>query len=222
MRRTAWVAAALLSACAAESGDCDNLLSPDAPPWSTGWSGSLNPQWQLDGGVLTLVKEGGGDISQKVIYGPEFDLRFEYRVSPGGNSGVFYFVSPRLDRPAYHSGPEFQILDNERHADGGSALTSAGAVYGLYPTDPDASRPAGEWNRGRIRTIGGQVEHWLNGVKTASYDIESADFKDRVSNSKFSAWRDTFAREPRGAIVLQDHGDRVSFRNLCMATPRSE
>ena len=110
----------------------------------------------------------------------------------------------------YESGPEYQILDNAR---GEPALEQAGALYALYPPSRDATRPVGQFNQARLVVDRGKVQHWLNGVRVARYDMNSADFKARVAGSKFKAWP-TFAASPSGAIALQNHGDAVAFRNV--------
>ena len=203
----------LLAACASAAPSGTDLLGEGAPAWFTVGSETLHPAWRLEDGVLSLTRAGGGDITNGELYG-DFELTFDWRVAPGGNSGVFYFVDLGHDGPAYETGPEYQVLDNARHADGASPLTSAGAVYGLFPTEMSAARPAGEWNRGRINARGGTVEHWLNGVRTARYTLGSETFETRVAETKFAAWAGSFGRTAKGVIVLQDHGDVVSYRNV--------
>ena len=131
---------------------------------------------------------------------------------PGGNSGIFYRATEGTEL-IYESAPEMQVLDDAAHADGGSRLTSSGALYGLYPAPEGIVRPAGEWNTARIIVQGNHVEHWLNGTKIVECEIWSPDFTERVQQSKFAEWP-PFARAARGHIGLQDHGDRVAFRNI--------
>lgn len=179
-----------------------------------GWRGYKQEKapggWQAVDGALTRV-EGGGDIISVEQYG-SFDLRFEWKVDPGGNSGVMYRVAESGDA-TYHTGPEYQILDNAAHADGQAALTAAGSCYGLYAPSKDVTRPAGSWNQARIVVRGNHVEHWLNGERIVQYELGSADWQERVAASKFKQWPD-FGRLPRGHIALQDHGDRVAYRNI--------
>jgi hypothetical protein len=172
----------------------------DAPP--AGWRA-------VDG---TLVREGpGGDIVT-VDQFANFEFALEWKVAPGGNSGIFYRVADGPG-PTYETGPEMQVLDDERHRDGQSRLTSAGSLYGLYPAPAGVVKPVGEWNAARIVVNGSHVEHWLNGVKTVDAQIGSADWNERVANSKFREWPG-FAKASRGRIALQDHGDWVAYRSI--------
>lgn len=171
---------------------------------------SLPAGWRLENGVLTRAAPGRDIITRDQF--ANFDLRFDWMVAPGGNSGVMYRVTEALEE-TWHSGPEYQVLDDSGHADGRSRLTSAASVYGLYASPAGLVRPAGQWNEGRILVDGARVEHWLNGVKVVDYELGTADWDDRVRRSKFRAWP-PFGRAERGHIALQDHGDRVAYRNL--------
>lgn len=199
-------------------------LSPEeqAAGWRTlfdgvttsGWRGYRRPDmpsgWRAVDGALTRVA-GGGDIVT-VDQFANFELALEWKVASGGNSGIFYRVVEGPEH-TYESGPEMQVLDDAQHRDGGSRLTSAGALYGLYPAAAGAVKPAGEWNAARIVVNGSHVEHWLNGVKVVEAEMGSPDWEKRVRESKFNEWP-TFARAERGHIALQDHGDWVAYRNI--------
>ncbi|MDX2064576.1 MAG: family 16 glycoside hydrolase [Fimbriimonadaceae bacterium] len=178
-----------------------------------GWKQSAVPKgWRIEDGLLTYTPGmGGGDLRTRDTFG-DFDLRLEWRVQPGGNSGVMYRSSERLNAP-YQTGPEYQLLDNARHRDGQSPLTSAGSNYALHPTDRNQCRPAGYWNETRIVARGPVIEHWLNGKLVVKYEINSADWKARLAKSKFARW-EGYALEKAGHIVLQDHGDPIAFRNI--------
>lgn len=173
--------------------------------------------WQIVDGALTRVA-GGGDIITREKF-TDFELEFEWQVPAGGNSGVMYRVVENDDvRYTYESGPEYQILDNAGHRDGLTAETSAGSAYALYAPVRDVTNPPGEWNTSRIISHGDHVEHWLNGVKLLEFTIGSADWNERVENSKFRTWQH-FGRWPEGHIAIQDHGDRVAFRNIRIRRP---
>jgi cytochrome c len=186
----------------------------DTKGWTSYWDkGPVGSAWRAGSGELTLEPGtgNGGDIVLPGVYA-DFDLVLEWKASPGGNSGIFYRVDDSKGAP-YDSGPEYQILDNARHGDGRSPLTSAGSVYALYGADQKLARPAGEWNLSRIRVQGSTVQHWLNGFLIKEYELGSADWKAEVAKSKFRG-NPRFGASPRGKIVLQDHGQRISFRSI--------
>ena len=106
-----------------------------------------------------------------------------------------------------------QVLDDEGHPDGRSLLTSAGSNYGLHPARRGVVKPGGEWNSARVIVDDNRVEHWLNGVKMVEYELGSADWRERVANSKFNEWPE-YGQASIGHIGLQDHGDLASFRNI--------
>jgi len=113
----------------------------------------------------------------------------------------------------YMTGPEYQVLDDAAHLDGRNELTSAGAVYGLYPAPRGIVKRAGEWNAARLLVNGNHVEHWLNGQRIAQYELGSPEWAQKVAASKFNDWKG-YGKFARGRIALQDHGDQVSYRNI--------
>lgn len=179
------------------------------------WRGYGRPDfpsgWQAIGGCLVRVAPAGDIITRFPVR--NFELRLEWRISEGGNSGIFYRVIEQPGRPAYYSGPEMQILDDLAHPDGLNPLTSAGSNYGLYAPSRNVLRPVGQFNSVRIRVVDNHVEHWLNGVLVVSYELHSEDWKRRVAASKFAAWPE-YGQAESGFIALQDHGDMVWFRNI--------
>lgn len=172
---------------------------------------SVPAGWQIVDGVLTRVAEAG-DLVTRDVFG-NFELTLEWRVPPGGNSGVIYRVDEDVGNATYETGPEMQVLDDAGHADGQSPLTSAGSLFGLYPVTADVVRPAGEWNEARLVVRGDHVEHWLNGTQVVEAEIGSDDWNERVAQTKFAAWP-SFADADSGRIALQDHEARVEFRNI--------
>ena len=177
-----------------------------------GWKGyktdATPAAWSLKDGVLT-GNGTGGDLVTREEYG-DFDLEFEFNVAPGGNSGVIYLAS-EAGQYAYETGPEFQVLDPKYP--GVTEKVGPGALYDLYPAPLTASKPAGEWNTGRIVIKDGHVEHWLNGQKVVEAQIGSDDWNQRVAASKFNAWKG-FGKNKSGFIALQDHGSPVTYRNV--------
>ena len=179
-----------------------------------GWRGymmeTIPDGWRVVDGELTRVGPGRDIITTEQF--ENFELTLEWKVERGGNSGILFRA---VEGPAqiYMGAPEMQILDDENHPDGRSALTSVGSNYGLHPAPRGLARPVGEWNSVRIRVSGNHVEHWLNGVRTVEYELGSADWLERVAASKFNALPE-YGKASRGHIGLQEHGDRVAFRNI--------
>ena len=179
-----------------------------------GWRGYNRPDlpggWAAEEGLLTRFGPGG-DIITQAQFG-DFELSIDWRVEPGGNSGIFYRAQEG-EELVYHSAPEMQVLDDERHRDGRDPITSAGSNYGLHAAPRGVVRPAGAWNEARILVRGAHVEHWLNGTKVVEYELRSDEWAAVVGNSKFSAWP-AYGQADRGHIGLQEHGDRVWYRNV--------
>lgn len=171
-------------------------------------------KWKVEDGALVFKpKDGkaGGDIVT-VDQFDNFELSIEWKISPGGNSGIMYRVSEAVGSPP-ESGPEYQILDNAKHPDGRKPETCAASCYAMYAPTKDMTRPVGEWNKTRIVVNGNHVEHWLNDVKVVEYEFGSEDWQKRYAASKFKNWA-RFGKEPKGHIDLQDHGNEVAYRNI--------
>jgi hypothetical protein len=147
----------------------------------------------------------------------DFELSLEWMVEPGGNSGVFFHVTEDHDH-VWETGPEMQVLDNALHRDGQDPLTSAGADYALHAPAWDTTRAPGRWNHARLLVAGPHVEHWLNGEQLLEYELWSDDWKARVARSKFASMPD-YGMRTTGHIALQDHGDRVAYRNIMLRLP---
>ncbi len=212
--RSAAVLAAFLMAACSVSVTRWQPLSSDNP--GTAWRGfrqaELPAGWQMVDGALTRVG-AGGDIVTREQY-EDFELSLEWKISPGGNSGVFFHVVEDSTLSAvYLTGPEMQVLDNGGHADGKTPSTSAGSNFALHAPTRDVTKPVGEWNEARLLVKGSHVEHWLNGEKIVEYELWSDDWKQRVEASKFKQMP-RYGSARRGHIALQDHGDWVAFRNI--------
>ena len=174
-------------------------------------------------GVLSVVETGGaesragGDIVSNKSYAA-FELTADFRLTPGANSGIKYYVDTELNKAEGSAiGLEFQLLDDERHPDAKAGRDGNRTLASLYDLVPAAAgkkqKPIGEWNQARIVSNGKHVEHWLNGAKVLEYERGSQAFRGLVAASKYKVWP-AFGEQPSGPILLQDHGNRVSFRNL--------
>lgn len=178
--------------------------------WQSPISSSPPADWSVHDGSIALHHEGEYfDLITRKDYA-DFELTFEWRISQGGNSGVFYHVRPEVSDRSWKSGLEYQLLDNSH---GEAPIEQAGALFDLYAPDRDLTKPVGEWNSGRIVVRGHHVEHWMNGHRLLQAELQSADFQARVAQAKFKDFP-RWATYAEGRIALQDHGDDVAFRNL--------
>ena len=166
--------------------------------------------WEVADGMIVRTGPGGDLMTDRVFR--NFELSLDWRVEERGNSGIFYLAA-QGEENIYHSAPEMQVLDDERHPDGQNQLTSAGANYGLHPAPRGIVHPAGEWNHIRIMVLDDRVEHWMNGEKIVDYVIRSPEWVELVAASKFSQWP-AYGQADEGHIGLQDHGDPVWYRNI--------
>lgn len=196
---------------------------------SKGWRGAYrddfpNVEWRVQDGEIQVLKsagkEGGndGDVVTLDEYSA-FDLSFEFKLTPGANSGVKYFVTLSEHNSGSAIGLEYQVLDDSLHPDaklGRNGDRTLASLYDLIPAQKQARfiHPVGEWNTGRIIVYpNNHVEHYLNGVKVLEYERGSQSFKDLVAMSKYTIWKN-FGEAPKGHILLQDHGDAVSYRSI--------
>lgn len=166
--------------------------------------------WKVVDGVLTTTGKAG-DLVTAAEFG-DFELSIEWKIAEAGNSGIIYRVGLE-EKETYHTGVEYQLLDNAKASDNKLAKHLAGSLYDLVPAAKDVTKPIGEWNVARILVRGWRIEHWLNGMKLLETDLGSPEGKALVAGSKFKSMP-KFATLARGHIALQDHGDIVSFRNV--------
>ena len=178
------------------------------------WRGYHNEDmsgWQVEDGVMVKTRPTA-DIITKNQYA-NFELELDWKISKGGNSGVFYRATEEYDH-VYWSGPEFQLLDDANAPDGKLRITAAGSDYALYPSPAGIVKPADEWNSMRIIVNGNHVEHWLNGKKVVDYELNSPDWVARVAKSKFHAWPN-YGKAATGYIGIQgDHPGELWLRNI--------
>lgn len=196
---------------------------------TNGWRGARletfpEEGWVIENGELTVLSTGGGestaggDIVTTKNYG-DFELMLDFKITEGANSGIKYYVDTEINKgPGSSIGLEYQILDDAKHPDAklGSheGSRTMASLYDLIQADPNKPvNPIGQWNTAYIVSKNNQIEHWLNGKKVLEYERKSPEFKKLVSNSKYTQWPN-FGEAETGQILLQDHGDRVSFRNV--------
>ncbi|WP_146904152.1 3-keto-disaccharide hydrolase [Adhaeribacter aerolatus] len=220
----------LLAQAKKPAGKTDNALTKaeKAAGWTLLFDGKSMDQWrgfrkdnvptvwQVEDGAIALTGKGGGDIITKNQY-ENYELMLDWKISEGGNSGIIYNVSEDPQYKAtYHTGPEMQVLDDERHPDakqGKNGNRQAGSNYDMIPLSTPAVKPAGQWNTVRLVVNKGHVEHWLNGKKVVEYQLGSPEWEAMVKGSKFAAMPG-YGRIKKGHIALQDHGDKVWYKNI--------
>ena len=196
---------------------------------TNGWKGAKLEEfpeqgWKIEDGILSVLSSGGaessagGDIVTKELYG-DFELKVDFKLTPGANSGIKYYVDTNINKGEGSSiGLEYQILDDNLHPDAklgnheGSRTVSS--LYDLIEADVNKPiQPIGEWNTAHIISKNNHVEHWLNGTKVLEYERKSDGYRKLVAESKYAKWPN-FGELDKGQILLQDHGDLVSFKNV--------
>ena len=179
--------------------------------------------WKIDNGILFIDngegRPSGGDIITKEQFG-DFELTIDFKLTEGANSGVKYAVqifNPPVPGLGSVLGPEYQLLDDDKHPDakaGRDGDRKLGSLYDMLPSKiGTALRPIGEWNTARIVSKGNHVEHWLNGTKVLEYDKTSEAYKSAFALSKFKDVTG-YGKSEKGYILLQDHGNKVFFKNI--------
>lgn len=182
--------------------------------WRNFQSKNINDGWSVKDGMITLdpSKKGKDIITKKVFENYEF--RLEWKISECGNSGIIYNVAETDEYEwVWNTGPEMQILDNSCHPDAKIIKHRAGDLYDLISASEETVLPAGMWNEVRLVNNKGHVEHWLNGKKVVEFQMYNDQWAMMIANSKFKDM-DSWGQYKSGHIALQDHGDRVWFRNI--------
>ncbi|WP_245897188.1 3-keto-disaccharide hydrolase [Hymenobacter nivis] len=183
--------------------------------WHVYLKPTAEPAWGVVGGALQLNPKapGQGDLVTDGEY-ENFELNLEWKISPGGNSGIIFGVHEDSAFAAtYETGIEMQVLDNKEAEDNKKATHLAGALYDMVAPPKDAAKPAGEWNRVKLRKQNGHLTFFLNNIKTVDVQMGSPAWKALIESSKFKTWKN-FGAYPKGHIALQDHGHQVAFRAL--------
>jgi hypothetical protein len=178
--------------------------------WRTYQCDCISQGWTIESG--DLVRSGPArDLITKEKY-QDFILELSWKISKGGNSGIILRANEN-HQYAFMSGIEMQILDDQLHADGKSPLTSAGAVYGLFPNNTEMISRDNYWYKVRIEAIGTNIKFYLEDILINDIRIGSPAWNEAIQRSKFSGLAN-YGLLSKGNIVLQDHGDKVSFRNI--------
>lgn len=186
---------------------------------TTGWHSwkqtTVGSGWKVENGTLAFdpsAKNGGGDLVTNDEFS-DFDLKMEWKISEGGNSGIIFYVNedPKYD-DTYNTGLEMQVLDNDKHPDGKIPKHRAGNLYDLI-AGPDNVKPVGEWNKVEILSKNGSLKLYLNGQNVVTTTLWDDNWRKMVAGSKFKQWPD-FGTFKSGHIALQNHGNKVWYRNI--------
>jgi hypothetical protein len=222
----------VLSMCALYTTAQDNTLTKKEKKdgWkllfdgktTTGWrnfnSNTLGAGWKVENGALYLdnsvtTREDRGDILTHEEY-ENYEFSVDWKIDSCGNSGIIFNVveDPKY-KATYFTGPEMQVLDNNCHPDAKIIKHRAGDLYDLIKCKEETVKPAGQWNQARIVSNKAKYEFWLNGTKVVEFTMHTPEWDALVAGSKFKAWPD-FGKATKGHIALQDHGDKVWFKNI--------
>ena len=195
-----------------------------------GWRGynktNFPAAWSIVDGALKIKGSGNGEAGATdggdIVYDKQkfsnFNLKIEWKISNGGNSGIFYLAQEVPGKEIWRTAPEMQVLDNDRHPDallGKDGNRKAGSLYDLIPAKPQNTKPAGEWNSVEIISYQGTIVHKQNGETILEYHLWTPEWNELVKNSKFPSYNPDWAKVAKeGLIGLQDHGNDVWFRNI--------
>ena len=241
VRRAPFLLAAVLSSACGMSdpvefstpgpvaADGDNELAPAeaAAGWQLLFDGTSlqhwrsynqaepHTSWQAHNGVLVLTQGGGGDLITRTQW-TDFELKLDWYIVAGRNSGIF-FLADESELPIYVHAPEIQLLDDARHADRHKPNHRSGSLYDMITAPPESQLPAEQWNTLRMHLQNRHLQIWQNEVQTVDIVLGSERWQALVADSKFSDWSG-FGDNLSGHIGLQDHGDRVAFKNLKIRT----
>ena len=184
--------------------------------WHNYGKSGVGKSWRVVDNTLYFdptVKDGGDIVTNDEF--ENFHLKLEWKISPKGNSGIMFYVKedPVKYKQTYHTGPEMQILDNAGHSDAAITKHRTGDLYDLIAVSKETVKPVGEWNAVEIRADRGKLDFYMNGEHVVNTAMWDEGWRRMLANSKFKEWPD-FGTFKSGKIALQDHGDRVWFRNI--------
>jgi hypothetical protein len=220
----------------AQKGDNTLTKKEKKAGWSLLFDGKSTDQWRgygkqefpkgwiIEDGALKCNGSGrgeagakdGGDIITKEQY-QNFELSLEWKISEGGNSGIFILGQEVEGEPIYMSSPEMQVLDNEKHADaklGRDGNRKSGSLYDMIPAVPQNAKTVGQWNKVVITVYKGTVIYNQNGKNVVEFHLWTDEWKKMVADSKFKDWPNFMDPASKGYIGLQDHGDDVWYKNI--------
>jgi hypothetical protein len=191
--------------------------------WRNFYKKDLAGAWQVSDNSIMLddsfkegwMAKGGGEITTDGIY-ENYEFTIDWKISEGGNSGIIFNAQEDDEKKhpySWGTGPEFQVLDNEKHDDGKIPKHRAGNLYDIFKYEPENVKPQGEWNKAMIQQKNGHVKLFVNGKMVIEYTIGSDEYKKAVAESKFKD-DPMWGTYTKGHIVLQDHGNRVWYRNI--------
>jgi hypothetical protein len=185
--------------------------------WHTFGETSVTSKWALDSGAIHFnpdTKGDDGDLVSNESFN-NFDLRLDWKIAQGGNSGILFYVQD--DKPKYEdtykTGPEMQVLDDERNEDNKTPSHRAGSLYDMIQATPGAVKPAEQWNTAEIVSNNGKLDFYLNDVHVVDTHIFDDNWKKMIAKSKFKEWP-AFGTFKDGHIALQDHGFNVWYKNI--------
>lgn len=186
--------------------------------WHTYGKTFVGKGWLVDDGAIHLSpaakQNDGGDLVTDKEY-ENFHLKVEWKVAPKSNSGILFQVheQPEKYNQTYTTGPEMQVIDNDGHPDAKNVKHRAGDLYDMMVSSSEQAKPVGEWNKAEVIVNNGTLELRLNGVKTVSTTQFDTSWNNLIQSSKFAKW-EGFGTFKKGKIALQDHGDKVWYRNI--------
>jgi hypothetical protein len=187
--------------------------------WHTYGKDIAGAAWEVTNGELHLKIEGKtradrGDLVTNKEY-ENYHLKLEWKISEGGNSGIIFNVHEDTEKfgNTYETGPEMQVIDNDKHADAKIHKHRAGDLYDILASSEEVAKPVGEWNKAEIILNNGKLDLFLNGVNVVSTTMFDDNWNKLVADSKFATWPG-FGKYKKGKIALQDHNDEVWYRNI--------